>query len=323
MMSLPDFREKQILFVESRVSGGEDLLRFRNGNILLVRDGATYNQVSCHKALAVFLVGQLSFTSVLVRQCMEHGVSIFFLGDNLRTYASFGSMAEGNSLLRYKQYHQDSKRELEISQHLVAGKIHNQMTLLRVIGVTTIRDVSIVRYEQEALKSVREAKQIDTLRGIEGSVTKDFFPLYFKEIGWYRRLPRTKVDENNVLLDMGYTFLFNFVDTFLRLHGFDTYKGVYHQLFFQRKSLACDLEEPFRCVIDRALRKMHMLKQFDKKDFRHAQGQYFLRYDKQRKYAAIFLKEIFRYREDIFKYIKEYYYCILNDHNEYPSFRIR
>jgi CRISPR-associated protein Cas1 len=320
---MPDFREKQVLFVESRVSGGEDLLRFRNSNILLMRDGKVYDQVSCHKALAVFLVGQLSFTSVLVRQCMEHGISVFFLGENLRTYASFGSVAEGNSLLRHKQYYQTPERDLVIAKHLVKNKVRNQIALLKGIEVDKIRATAIDTYEKAAFSSIAAAKNIDSLRGIEGNVTKDFFPLYFGEIGWYRRLPRTKVDENNVLLDMGYTFLFNFVDTFLRLHGFDTYKGVYHQLFFQRKSLACDLEEPFRCIVDRTLRKTHMLKQFDKKDFQHVKGQYLLRYDKQRKYASIFLKDFFRYREDIFSYVKEYYYCVLNDRDDFPFFRIR
>lgn len=40
-----------------------------------------------------------------------------------------------------------------------------------------------------------------------------------------------KCDPLNTLMDIGYTYLFNFADAHLRLYGFDTYMGVYHQVF--------------------------------------------------------------------------------------------
>ena len=52
-------------------------------------------------------------------------------------------------------------------------------------------------------------------------------------------------------MDIGYTYLFNFIDALLRLYGFDTYLGFYHKEFYQRKSLVCDVVEPFRCIIDK------------------------------------------------------------------------
>ena len=61
---------------------------------------------------------------------------------------------------------------------------------------------------------------------------------------------------------------FNCMDSLLRLYGFDTYKGFYHKLFFQRKSLACDVMEPFRCVIDKQILKAFNLGQIDEKILR-------------------------------------------------------
>ena len=136
-------------------------------------------------------------------------------------------------------------------------------------------------------------------------------------------MPRGKVDENNILLDMGYNFLFHFIDSILRVYGFDSYKGIYHQLFFQRKSLACDMMEPFRCIIDKALVKMHTLGQFNKKDFGFRQGQYYLSYKNSGKYAKIFLEEILRYKMGIYYYIRDYYYLILNDEGKVKDFVIR
>jgi CRISPR-associated protein Cas1 len=62
----------------------------------------------------------------------------------------------------------------------------------------------------------------------------------------------------------------------LRLYGFDVYKGFYHKLFFNRKSLASDIMEPFRCVIDKALLKAFNLKQINEKDFKIVDGRYVL-----------------------------------------------
>src|SRR5690606_28795435 len=120
--------------------------------------------------------------------------------------------------------------------------------------------------------------------------------------------PRAKSDELNVLMDIGYTLLFNFMDAILRLYGFDVYKGFYHKLFFQRKSLACDIVEPFRCLIDASLLKMHNLKQLDRKDFKLSKGKVFLPYNKQGKYLRLFSDTIMDNKEDIFDYVRTFYY---------------
>jgi CRISPR-associated protein Cas1 len=50
-----------------------------------------------------------------------------------------------------------------------------------------------------------------------------FFTNYFKEIGWNRRSPRAKNDVKNLLMDIGYTYLFHYIEALLRLYGFDNY----------------------------------------------------------------------------------------------------
>jgi len=87
-------------------------------------------------------------------------------------------------------------------------------------------------------------------------------------------MPRTRNDIINFLMDIGYSFLYNFIEANLCLYGFDVYKGVYHKLFYERKSLACDLVEPFRCIIDKKIRKMHNLGQINEQDFKFKNGEY-------------------------------------------------
>ena len=249
--------------------------------------------------------------------------SLFLLKRNLTTYATVGAYAEGNYLLRQKQYAEAEEKHLMIAKRIVENKLVNQLTLLRYIEKDVIGINTRKAYRKIMKEKIANVDNLASLRGIEGTIAKDFFSAYFETIQWYKRIPRGKIDENNILLDMGYSFLFNFIDSVLRLYGFDTYKGVYHQLFYQRKSLSCDMMEPFRCIVERGLYKMHMLGQFDKNDFSIRKGAYILEYKQSNKYARLFLREIMRYKEDIHNYVRAYYYLTLNNEGEMETFVIR
>ncbi len=315
MLSLPDFKEKKILFV----FGDKDMeskLKFWNDNIRLFQDGKPVNQLSCHKILAVFIYGECSITSRLIQNCMKYGISVVLTKNNFEVYANMGVGAEGNTLLRQRQYSLTS--DLELAKNLIKNKVHNQFMLLSRAGKIKT-PIKLYKASSEKIDAAQDAK---TLLGLEGSHTKNYFQNYFKEFDWYRRMPRAKPDPTNVLMDIGYTLLLNFMDSILRLYGFDVYKGFYHTLFFQRKSLACDMIEPFRCLIDASIVKMHHLKQFDAKDFKAQKDKVFLPYDKQGKYLKIFTETLMDHKEDIFDYARSFYYALINEKEEMPFFKL-
>lgn len=318
MMSLPDFREKQILFVEA-MNGVENCLQFKNDNILYKKDGRNTNKISCFKVFAIFIIGNFTLTSVLIKKCKKYGISLFLLGDNFENYAVINSGLESNYILREKQY--KNENELEMAKILVKNKIANQLELLKEKGGVINTDIK-KKLEEVDLK-IKNIKDEKELLGLEGNYTKNFFGEYFNMIKWIRRMPRTKYDVNNVLLDIGYTLLFNFIDALLRLYGFDTYKGFYHKLFFQRKSLSCDAVEPFRCLIDRQLVKAYNLKQINKNDFAYINGKYMLNFENQKKYLVIFSGVIMENKEDIFTYIKNLYRHFVVDGAEFPVFKVK
>src|SRR3989338_9733049 len=315
MLSLPDFREKQIVYLISK-SGAKQKLAFWNDNIRLLENDKPVNQISCSRVFAVFIIGDFSITTKLIKNCKEYGISLFLLKQNFEVYAQCVAEAEGNYLLRAKQY--SLKNELEIAKNIVKNKTYNQLCLLNEAGIIS---KPMSAYKQAA-RAVDSAKDHKSVLGLEGNHTRGFFQQYFKEFGWIRRSPRTKGDVTNVLMDICYTFLFNFTDALLRLYGFDTYKGIYHKLFFQRKSLACDVMEPFRCVIDKQIYKAYRLKQIDKKDFTVSRGQYQLSYQNQQKYLELFFDSIMERKEDLFVYARDFYYCILNNTTDYPFFKV-
>ena len=269
MISLPDFKEKQILFIKAEW-GERASVRFLNDNIVFMKNGKVANKASCHKVFAVFVIGDTAITTGLLKKGLQYGVSFFFLKNNFELYAPFLASAEGNYLLRMKQYSLTDKDEFLMAKNLVKNKIANQLALL----AETEKLKDFKELEKSILNQIEATTDSQQLLGLEGNMSKQFFPMYFSSIKWRRRSPRTKQDIPNFLMDIGYTFLFNFIEALLKLHGFDTYKGFYHKLFFQRKSLACDIMEPMRCLIDKQILKSYNLKQIKDDDFKIEGGKY-------------------------------------------------
>jgi len=128
----------------------------------------------------------------------------------------------------------------------------------------------------------------------------------------------------NTMLDIGYTKLFNIVDAMLSSYGFDTFKGVLHQEFYNRKSLVCDIVEPFRPIIDLKIKKAFNLGQIKEEDFIISQNQFLLLGKKAVPYSSMLLKELLQYKLNIFSYIQSYYRFFMKEHNfdKFPFFDI-
>lgn len=314
MMSLPDFKEKHILFI---IADDIDInkVKFANDNICFVKNDKIENQVSCHKIFAVFIVGDCSLTTVFIKNCKKYGIPIFLMNRNFLTYNRLSATAEGNYLARLKQYTASDQSKFYSSKKLICNKIANQISLLENIKSVKIDNLKNLQHK------IANASDYKDILGLEGMASKIFFKEYFFELNWYRRLPRTKTDPINLLMDIGYTFLFNFIDGMICLYGLDTYIGFYHRLFFQRKSLTCDLMEPFRSIIDKQILKSYHLNQINYKDFKKSKGFYYLDNKSRDKYLEIFTETIMNKKEEIFCYVRDYYYYLMNN-SKFPNFKI-
>lgn len=116
--------------------------------------------------------------------------------------------------------------------------------------------------------------------------------------------------------------LFNFIDALLQLYGFDVYYGVLHRCFYMRKSLVCDIMEPFRPIIDWKIRTAIHLGQCKEDDFEFIHYQWVLKYKKTAEYTMFIMKIIMEYKMEIFYYIQSYYCSFMKnkDISEYPIF---
>ncbi|MDD3794018.1 MAG: type V CRISPR-associated endonuclease Cas1 [Candidatus Gracilibacteria bacterium] len=319
MLQLPDFDEKQIIFIESFDTKN---INFENENLTIKEEGIIKNKISLFKIFAIFLIGETTITSVLIRKFQEYGITLVMMKKNFTPYLVIGNETEGNYVLRKKQYEKTEEEMLEIAKSIIKLKTHNQLELLKAIREKDLDIKGDITKINGIITKIDSVDNYESLLGYEGNVSKLFFTNYFKKIGWYKRAPRTKMDIKNLLLDIGYTYLFHFIEALLRLYGFDNYYGVYHRTWYARKSLALDLMEPFRCIIDKAVLKAYNLGQINEKDFKFQNGQYILPWENSRKYNAIFFKELLSYKKEMFIFIKDYYKYFMKGRNEFPKFKI-
>ncbi len=321
MLSFPDYHKKRILVVNSTQS---QKFAIKNDN-LVVKDeeDKIILQDTCFRILSVWIIGNCSITSVLLKKSKKHGFPIFHLTTNFRPIGIWNAPTEGNFLLRYKQYHYKGK---EVAKRIVVNKIANQLRLLKDIRKkTNVETEAIENLENYLLKIKTLNDNWKEILGIEGIASKVFFNAYFWNMNWKGRQPRSKTNEINVLMDIGYTFVFYWIENMLNLYGFDVYKGVYHQNFYQRKSLVCDLMEPFRCIIDKQIRKAWNLGQIKSEDFNIIRTKYQLKPEKNKQYIQWLMQAILEHKSDIFYYCRDYYRAFIREKSaeEFPYFDIK
>lgn len=320
MLSKPDFKEKHAVLVFAK--DGQKL-SFKNDNLVVKdSDGKIVLQVTCYKLFSVWIIGNINITSGLLERSKKYCFSITLFSYGFKPYGQWNAATEGNFLLRQIQYTSPS---LAITQRLVHNKIMNQQGLLKTIRDKNQQCKDAITKIGEYAQKVHAQDDLNSILGLEGSASRLYFGVWFAGQGWKGRKPRAKIDPINVLMDIGYTLLFNFIEALLNLYGFDVYKGVYHQNFYQRKSLVCDLVEPFRVIVDKTIKKGINLGQMKEEDFLQIKGKYVLNYKDAKPYTKWLLEGILEYKEEMFTYVQLYYRSFMRqkEQNDYPFFNIK
>lgn len=301
-----------------RVNSGELMLEEIEGE-----SKRTLTKFPFQKLLALFIIGHVTVTTPLLEKCKKYGVALTVVKPNLRPVFFWADSAEANYLLRKRQF-EYANDDLTIAKVLVYNKVKNQKTVLQKTRKKDKATMDAMGQCEAALNTIHDIADYNQLMGLEGTVAKNFFSAYFQHLGWNGRHPRMKTDIMNVTLDIGYTILFNFMECFVRMFGFDLYVGVYHRLWFKRKSLVCDLIEPFRCIIDHTVLLAFNRKQFTEKDFAIQKQEYRLKHERCADYYKVFYDALIERKSDFFKYVQQYYRCFMGCKSikEYPIFEI-
>lgn len=293
--------EMRTIFVVNCIEHNRSL-RVSSGELMLEEIDSdrkkTLTKIPFQKMLALFVVGHITVTTPLIEKCKLHGVALVVMKPNLRPVFFWANAAEANYLLRKRQF-EYGQEDLTIGKILIRNKVENQRAALTKTRRKDEIICNAISQCEAALNFIDDVIDHNQLMGLEGIVAKTFFAAYFQNQNWKGRHPRMKCDAMNATLDIGYTILFNFMECFIRMFGFDLYVGVYHRLWFNRKSLVCDLMEPFRCIIDHATLLAFNRKQFSEKDFSVVKQEYRLKHEKCSCYYKVFYDALIERKMDI------------------------
>ncbi len=131
--------------------------------------------------------------------------------------------------------------------------------------------VEIIEANQDKIKTETD---IDVLRGIEGQTAKSYFHIFDElftsqkeDFKMNSRTKRPPLDRTNAVLSFLYTICTNDIASALECVGLDPYIGFFHTLRPGRVSLACDIMEEFRALIERLTISLINLKVLQKSDF--------------------------------------------------------
>jgi CRISP-associated protein Cas1 len=288
-------KHKQIFTIIARPEQ-QDQLKLTNTNLAFYCDGNIVSKIPIYKIQFVLLMGEMTITTPLIARLSQNQVSIIFVKHNFESYFYTSDQPTfGDKDLKLAQYKTvcNQKVKLQIATKIVQNKINNQIQLVQKKNSVNLTTPKI------------EAKSIEQLMGIEGSVSAKYFSLLFQKLQWQSRIPRAKHDIPNFLLDIGYTYLFNFVSTLCTQLGYENTFGFLHADYYQRQSLVCDLMEPIRPIIDNALVNAYSRKQIKPEHFEIKDDKIqLIDYRNIGLYTDIFGKVIIQYQDQIYTYLK-------------------
>ncbi len=243
----------------------------------------------------------LGCSPALMGKCGECGIGISFLSPEGRFLGRLQTKIRGNVLLRAEQIRRFSEYQPELIRNTVAAKLANtRFTLSRSLRDRPEIDgdgavTALIRKLESSIENVYTLEDKDAIMGVEGSCAKSYFDVFDRMITQqkedFRLTMRTKrppLDKTNALLSFLYTILTNDYASALESVGLDSYVGFYHELRSGRSSLACDLVEEARCIVDRFVLTVINLKQINADDFeKQSSGAVLLTKDGKRKLLTL------------------------------------
>ncbi len=236
-------------------------------------------QVPLHHLVSLVCIGPVLVTPDAMQACAESGTLIAFLGPTGRFQARVEGALVRSAMLRREQYRaaDDPKRTLGLAQGFVGGKLANARTVVRRAGRT--RDAGEDEIDRCAMRiaelgrRVLDAKDLDSLRGLEGEAAARYFGVFDVMLGtdgmrFEKRTRRPPRDPVNALLSFGYAMLAIDCTAAAQATALDPAVGFLHAERPGRPALALDLMEELRpLVVDRMVLAMVRLGQVGPTDF--------------------------------------------------------
>lgn len=216
----------------------------------------------------------------LMGKCVGNSIGISFVSPSGHFLAKVFGETKGNVFLRVAQVDKFREKGTELTAKTMATKFANTIQLIKRSqhdNADLREDDSVKRVIAiltSGIQSVLNATSIEEIIGIEGNCAKEYFGIFnklisksIKDMEFEHRTKRPPLDPINALLSFLYTLLTGDYASALETVGLDSYIGFCHALRSGRESLACDLVEETRCLVERFVLTLVNLKIVDNSDF--------------------------------------------------------
>lgn len=213
----------------------------------------------------IYLKGDVKLQASLLAKLGEKNIGIICLSGRKNTPTLFMSQPHNDAARRLAQYDLASNENfcLAFAKKLVTLKLVTQKNWLWQASNARLDKKCLLVPKAEELDGliakIAEQMNLASLRGIEGRAAAAYFtalslylPPALRFEGRNRRPPR---DPFNAVLSLSYTLLHSEAVLASYGAGLDPYIGFFHSIDYGRESLACDLIEPLRPLVDNWLIK--------------------------------------------------------------------
>ncbi len=275
------------------ITGDHSVISTLNKQMQVHRKDKRLYRLPWKSLQAIILFGNHQITTQAMHAALQNNVPIH-LANGIGRYKGVISHNRNNQhqhlWLQQTICFEDKEKALYCAKEIVACRLRHIKEHLRQRQQS--HNIPVI---ENAIKKVNTADNLQSLRGYEGSASKEYYqrisiilPTEFEFNGRNRRPPK---DPFNVLLSLGYTTLYAMTESLLHTTGLLPWQGFYHQPRGKHAALASDMMEPFRFLIERTAISLIKRTEIKPDDFSYSlTGSCIINNQAKRKYLALLLQ---------------------------------
>jgi len=241
-------------------------LRTEGAALILRREGKRVSSVPLSMVDRLVVPGNATFDARTVRKLAERGIALLFTSPRSGlAKARLTGPGHSDAGIRLAQYRAacDGQFTRRWAAALVRAKLQAQARTLERWASDRPAAGRPVKVAQGTISPAIERLRVagsagdlslDTIRGIEGGAAAVYFKamqqMFAPSLEFTARRRRPPPDPINAALSLAYTLAFNSVANQAWVRGLDPCIGFLHEPDWKRESLAADLVEPVRPLID-------------------------------------------------------------------------
>lgn len=267
--------------------------------------------IPLHQLQRILCMHNTQISTRLIGHCQKAGIDFIVLNSRYSEY-SFAVHANhqlqaGRRLQQY-QLTVDRPQSFELARRLVRHKLAVSCRLL-ARQPTSAGSTHAQKIQRQIYHTLRiNCDDMATLRGLEGYAQRALYQYWQScipsALGFRQRQRRPPPDPVNALLSLTFTLVYHEAIRQSLRHGLDPWLGFYHQPAAGRRSLACDLMEPLRPLVEYWVMRCFADGELDRRHFALQHGQSMLGKEGRSHYYQLWYQSLPDWSRKLGKYAR-------------------